>query len=492
MSVSADAIVIGAGVNGLVAASYLARAGKRVIVLEASQRTGGLCDTTPLGEGFAASLAIHSLYALDPRIVNDLRLARHGLEFAERDLPLVGLRSDGKHVVIMRDTRTTMQSIALQSRQDLETWPRYWQKITALARAMRAHWWEASPPGRPMPAEIGRIARQGAGAFLDGWFDSESIRTTLAFDAAVASPLASGSALLLLWRAAQEMCGLQGAVAVVRGGAGRLAMALRLAAESAGAQIRTGERATEVLVERGRIRGVRVASGDVFETPLVLSSLPRRVTLLELAHGECVGLAEWAALARAKPVTAAATFVFTLSARPMFGGVAVPENGRFTLVDRTETYTAAHAACRAGRLPDELALEFMYSNAADSSLAPMGRYLMSVVARPLPASPLLGWKEAGPKLTSQVIETLDRFASGFSRQVIAAEVLTPDMLVARFGAEDESGGAFSAERLLSDWRTRIATPVDGLFLCGASAEPLGAVSGRAGRIAAGLALRSIR
>jgi phytoene dehydrogenase-like protein len=481
-----DAIVIGAGLSGLVAAAYLAKAGKRTVVLEAGSSVGGSCETVPLGKGFEAPLALHSFHALDPRVMRELGVARHGLQYAVRDMPMVGLRSDGRHVVIARERRATMRQLALHARADAENWPRYRRELFAFGWTMRARWWERATTAKQAPESLDRLSRQGAGAFLDSWFESDALKATLAFDASAMSPLAPGSALLLAWHASQEMCGVQDAVASVRGGPGALARAFEAAAETAGARIGTGDRVTEIVTENGKALGVRVACGRPVMAPLVFSTLSRRATLACLARGERLGLEEWDDLQSAKPEIASANLVFGLSALPAFGGIAVPATGRFILAENLETYESAHAAARAGRLPDEPTLEFVIPTVSDPQLAPMGQHVLSVRVQPVPALPEGGWLGAKEDFAARIVTLLERAMPGFARAVLAMEMLTPDQSVKRHGDRCSHDGLL--ERLLADWPARIETAIGGLFLCGRDAEPVPAVSGRAARIAVRLAL----
>lgn len=483
-----DAVVIGAGVNGLAAASYLAMAGKRVLVAEARNAPGGLCATAPFGEGFLHSKIAHALYALDPEVVKDLKLARHGLRFAVRDMALVGLRPEGKHLVLSRDAQATCRRIAAHSEADAAAWPRFRRQWFELARRLRSLWWRLGPDAGEIPAaddEVEALARLGAQAWLDAVFESDALKATLGFDAHALSPLAAGSALLLAWRAAQEMCGLQAAVALPRGGLQCVADALAGAALSLGAELRTGARVTDILAD-GSVTGIVLESGETVAAPNVLSSLSRRQTLAFPSLNRVLGFAAAAALARPERATAAARVTLALDAAPAIAGTSVPTTGRFVLVDKLESLAAAHAASYAGRLPQELAMEAIMPDAADPALAPEGCHLLSVLVAPVPQDPVGGWRIAKPVLAAKVVQALARHMPELNRHLVAAEVSTPDELAARYGAGDAFGGAVDATRLLAGWRARVATPIPGLVLCGAAADPVGAVSGRGGRAAAAL------
>ena len=225
-------------------------------------------------------------------------------------------------------------------------------------------------------------------------------------------------------------------------------------------------------------------TGEEIASPLVVASLSRRQLLATRAGRAALGISESAALERAAPQVASAKILLALSERPAFNP-ALPPKGRFLLADRVETFVTAHATARAGRMPEELAMEAVVSTAGDPALAPAGQHVMSICVTPLPRHIEGGWDAAKVRLAAKAVAALERCAPGLARRVTAAQVLSPDDIAARYGEED---GA-SVERVLSDWPSRILTPIKGAFLCGGASEPLGSVSGRAGRIAAALALR---
>ena len=465
MSERFDAAVIGGGVNGMAAAALLAKQGLRTLLLERSQTLLG-ADVEP------------SLHALDPRLVKELKLARRGLKFASRDLTLTALRAGGPGIVIGRDRHAATRSIAVLSPADAAAFALYRRELHALARAMRPTWWDGRPAAETIallkPGErdrVERLAVTSASAFLATWFESETLRAVLAFPAAAcgAAPCEAGSALAMLWSASQEMCGLQDATAIPRGGRRGLLQALSEALQVCGAVVRTGATVSRLVVTERGVSGVELVSGEQIEAPLVLSALPRRRTLGELAPTALIGLGAAQALARPPPGIGAATLLFGLDRAPDFAGAAMAT--RFVIAERPETYETAHAAARLGQMPSEMALELILPPPGSLAEPRAGRLLLAVRAWPVAAASDL---EA---LASKVVALIERHAPGFAGSVASRDVLLPE------GTAD-----FSLPRLLSGAAERSLTSIPGLLLCGVDAEPVDAISGRAARHAVRLAL----
>lgn len=479
-----DAIVIGGGVHGLVAATYFAKAGKSVLLLEAGDKLGGLCAPAGLGEGFSATRGAQTLYALDPLIVRDLKLSRKGFRFEGRELALIGLRNDGKHIVIRRDVHETASSIAVHSQRDAEAWPRFRKELFELGRAMRPLWWEShgALPNGAEKLKLDRIARMGAVAWLDSWFESEALKATLCFDttAGSLSVLEPGSALALVWRAAQEVSGLQGTTAIPQGGLTVLIDALVAAATEAGCALRTGVRASNLVLDEGRVAGVKIGSGETCFAPIVVSAISRFHTLSELLPNGGLGFMHRRAAARPGSSLSEVRILITLRSAPFIGGVAIPPASRFILAERPETYVSAEFAARDGKFGDELPIEFVVPTFFDDSLAPPDQHMLSALIRPVPRHPPEGWSAVKADLAARVVSAIERLAPGLSRAISNIEILTPD--------DVDDGYPITVPYMLSSAAQRVETPIAGLFLCGADAEPMPAVSGRAARIAASLAI----
>ena len=462
MSERYDAAVIGGGVSGLGAAALLAKAGLRTVLLEQS------------ASHIATAAALR---ALDPRLVKELKLAKYGLKFSVRDLALTLLRSGGQPIAITRDRHANARSLAALSPADAAAFAQFQHERLALARALRLTWWEGRPAAETVAALkteqrdlFERLAVTSAACWLAAHFESDTLKAALAFDAASCgfAPSEPGSALALLWSAAQEMCGLQGAVAIPRGGEGAVVQALAEAAKAQGAEIRLGATVSRLRVDGLGVIGLELAAGGEIDASLVLSTLSRARTLETLAPAALSGLGAARRASRPRPVIGAATLVFGLNRMPDLGGTLPLAQRRVVVAEKLETYETALTAARLGHTPSEPVLELILPPSEGTAAQLQSRLQLIVRAWPLPE----GFDRGA--LPATVTAMLERRLPGFaaaSCDVLPFEPQTP-----------------SVERLLAGATERIGTPVRGLYLCGIEAEPADAVSGRAARHAVRAAL----
>jgi phytoene dehydrogenase-like protein len=444
-----DAIVIGASIGGLAAAALLAKSGARVLVLEEK-------PAPPEPEG--------PLFALDPLLVKTLGLERHGLAFAHRDLGLTSWDDEAPSFTISRDRRATARALARVSPTDAQAWAPFQNALQGQARALRRWWGHPHRSGEAadrmwLPGARARLVRQslmGAPDFLARHFESPRLIGLLTHEALLGglAPSEPGSALALAWRAAQQVAGLDGAVATPKPGS--LVAALRAAS---GAELRLGAKVCEVLVWRGAAMGVRLAEGETFDARVVLSSLSRHAS------------ESLAGLSRPPRHSAVGEAALTLTLRDGFVLPASLAGGRAVLAGTPQDYADAHEAARAGRLSPALPLMVM----AES---PHRLRLTTPLA---PVSPPGGWGALTAPFAAAAIRHLSRHMPGLAEALTGVR-LTPPRTRPRA----------SLAQLLAPAAIRAATGIDRLYLCGEDAEPLPAVSGRAGRLAAYFAGQALR
>jgi phytoene dehydrogenase-like protein len=497
-----DAIVIGGGVGGLIAACYLARGGARTILLEARPAFGGSAAS---GENMPASPPAYLLYALDPVAARDLHLERRGLSFAVAHMDTIALRTGREPLHLPGLGFFGRTGAGTLPASDTAAFAAFRRMAYASARRLRPLWSApAADSDKTESASAAAIAgrlrlsrrdtelltqmtRLSAVSFLDRYIENDALKAALAFDAAANgySPGEAGTALLLHWRYAQESAGLQGAVSQPRIGRGSLAETLAGAAAEIGVTMRANARVREILVEQDRAAGVLLEGGEVLRASAILSGLDARATLLGLLPPGALGFAS-ALRVPAPREFGDAKIVYTLDGLPPFVGLdqSLLRN-RLIAAERPEAADEAKAVAIQGDLPSEFVMEITVPTAADTDLFPPGAHMMDVRV------PFVPLNTDRAKLIKRVTAALERYAPGLNDRIVSVTAETPQDLALRFGGTP-CGLQSPHTRLLQSYTARIATPVAGLFLCGGGAEPADAISGRAGRIAASFALEEIR
>ena len=525
---SYDAIVIGAGHNGLVTACYLARAGLRVLVLERRHVVGGACVTEETFPGFKVSTAAYVNSLFHTSIVRDLKLAAYGYEVLARDPSSFTPLPDGRSLLMGPDADLTRREIAKFSARDAERYPRYEAMLERVAAVVEPTLTMA-PPDLLRPRlrdlrallSLGRAFRRlgdGAGEaveiltgaarpILDRWFESEELKGTLATDAiigAMASPSMPGTAYVLFHHVMGESGGKRGVWGYVRGGMGGLTQALAAVARDLGADIRCDSEVARILVRDGRAVGVALAGGDEFRAPIVASNADAHVTFLGLLDRDTLPEAFVADVERISYASASLKINVALAELPSFralpGTAPGPQHrGTIHICPDQDYIERAFDDAKYGRPSAEPVLECTIPSVVDPTVAPPGRHLMSMFVQYAPYELRDGsWDDRREAFADRCFDLLDEYAPNFKRAVLARQVLTPLDLERVFNLTGGNifQGAMTPGQLFAfrpvPGHARYRTPLRGLYLCGAAAHPGGGVMGTPGLNAAREILRQRR
>jgi len=528
MSASYDLIVIGGGHNGLVTAAYLARAGLRVCVLERREVLGGACVTEEVWPGFKVSTAAYVNSLLRPEIIRDLELKRHGFEMLPRSPSSFTPFPDGRSLLLGPDKAMTRREIAKFSARDADALPRYEAMLERVADFLEPTLTMTPPsPWSLRPGNLLQLARLGlafarlgpdgqkaveilAGAatpILDRWFESEQLKVTLATDAiigAMASPSMPGTAYVLFHHVMGECDGIRGVWGYVRGGMGGISNAIAAAARERGVEIRTNAEVARILVRNGVVRGVALADGTEIGAPRVASGVDAHVTFLRLMEPADLPGDFLDQVRHIDYASASCKINIALSELPDFtalpGTAPGPQHrGTIHIAPTMEYIERAYDDAKYGRPSQQPIIEATIPSALDDTLAPSGRYVMSMFTQyfPYKLAPGLSLEEERERYADRCFDLMNRYAPNFTRSVIARQVLSPVDLEQRFGLTGGNimQGVMSLSSLsfmrpvpgYADYRT----PVRGLYLCGAATHPGGGVMGACGRNAAREILRDV-
>jgi phytoene dehydrogenase-like protein len=519
---TSDVVIIGGGHNGLVCAYYLARTGLKVTVLERRHVIGGAAVTEAFHPGFRNSTASYTVSLLNPKVIADMGLARHGLRIVHRRasnfLPL----SDTDYLIVGEGR--TKAEVARFSQRDAERLDAYNDRLEAIADVVRELVLK-TPPNVEMAgglaglgemlkgAALGRsLARldttarrdllalfsQSAGDWLDGWFESAPVKAAFGFDGIVgtyASPYSPGTAYVLLHHVFGEVNGKKGVWGHAIGGMGAITGAMARACAEVGVDIRLDAPVREVVVEQGRAARVVTEAGDSFAARTIVSNLNPKLLFETLVDPAALPEDFKERIARYRCGSATFRMNVALSELPRF--TCLPEPGDHLtggiIIAPTLAYMErAYADARAYGWSREPIVEVLIPSTLDDTLAPPGRHVASLfcqhVAPALPDG--RSWDDHREEVADLMIDTVERHAPGFKASVIARKSLTPLDLERTFGlvGGDIMHGAltldqmFSARPVLGHGHYR--SPIAGLYQCGSGTHPGGGVTGAPGHNAA--------
>ena len=515
-----DAVIIGAGHNGLVCAAYLARAGRRVVVLERRELVGGCAVTEEVWPGYRVSTAAYLTSLLQERVIRDLELARFGYRVDAKDPAFFSPFPDGRYLFMWQDREKTLAEIAKFSRRDAAAFPDYEDYLERLSQVVEGLLLTTPPEFPPQgigdfvdylkiaakmrglsPKEViglVKIFTQSAVEFLDEWFESGEIKVTLATDAVIGAnggPRSPGTAYILLHHVMGSVGGHRGLWGFVRGGMGAVSEAIAASARSRGVEIRTNAGVSHIKVANGRARGVVLESGEEIDASTVISNLTPQLTFLRLVDENALPGDFVHAIRRYRSEGTSCKINLALSGLPNFRalpGAPGPQHGAtMHICPSIEYIERAWDDAKYGRPSQSPLLELTVPTMYDPTLAPEGKHIMGIFIQYAPYTLSDGtWDELREPFGYRVLDMIEEYAPGFRDCVIHQQVLTPLDLERRFGLT--GGNIFHGEMSLDQMfvmrpvagSARYRTPVRGLYLCGSGTHPGGGVMGAPGYNAA--------
>ncbi len=501
---SFDTIVIGAGTNGLACAARLAQKGANVLVLEAAPITGGGAGTHEFAPGHRVSPLAHILHALDNRVVTGLNLARHGLDYAAKDLSTTALSATGDHLTLTGPfgallTGTTQDAAWAALRQKLLTFASVLAPFKALTPprlasgtgndlfALAKLGLKLRAIGRADFREFLRMILINVADVLEDDLTDDRLRGALAFDATLGSwlgPRSPNSLILLLNRLANQAAGQPAALAIPKGGMGTVATAFTRAAEAAGVTIRLNAKVGRIVIDADRATGVELATGEILTAARVVSAIHPQTTLLDLVGPRHLdtGMVRKARAIRSRG--AAAKLHLALRGTPDFRGADL--KSRLIIAPSVRAIEDAFNAVKYAEVPARPVLEAILPSAHESGQAPAGCHTLSAIVQFAPHDPKAGLPAARAELLANTLAVLETHAPGIGALITHAELLMPQDIAARFGMAGGNWhhGELSVEQMLFlrpvIGAAQYRTPIDNLWLCSAGTHPGGGISGASG------------
>ena len=520
-----DVVVIGGGHNGLVNAAYLARAGKKVLVLERRHVLGGAAVTEEVFPGFKFSVCSYVVSLLRPEIIRELDLPRHGLEI----LPLDGTFTpmpNGDYLWRLNDHGRTRREIARHSKLDAEAYDEYGKAMIEMAHFVKPIMsmtppdpTTLSPRGWKNLAFLGRrfqklpdddkynqvqLMTMSAVDFLDQWFETDVLKATMSASGIIGTFLgvrSPGTAYVLLHHYMGEIDGAFRSWGFARGGTGAISNAIADAAREAGVEIRTEAPIEKILLSNGRATGVVLKNGDEILADVVSSSVDPRLTFMKMIGEEhlpddfCDDLRRYKYRGSSGKVNLALSGLPNFKAMP---GEGPHLRGAISISPGVDYMERAYDDAKYGRFSRRPYIDMVIPSLTDPSVAPPGKHVMSCFVQYAPYKLKEGnWDEKREEFGDTVVDTIAEHASNIKELIIDRQVLTPLDLEREFGLSEGNifQGELSLEQLfflrpVPGW-AQYRTPIKNLYMCGSATHPGGGIMGAPGRNAALQLLKDI-
>ncbi|HZR28610.1 MAG TPA: NAD(P)/FAD-dependent oxidoreductase [Terriglobales bacterium] len=513
-----DAIVIGGGHNGLVNAAYLARAGKKVVVLERRHVLGGAAVTEEIFPGFKFSVCSYVVSLLRPEIIRELDLPRHGLEI----LPLDGTFTpmpNGDYLWRVNDHGKTRREIARHSRLDAEAYEEFGKAMLQMCRFVKPILAMTPPdPTSLDPRDLMKLLFLGkrfqslssedkynqvqlmtmsAVDYLDQWFETDVLKATMSASGIIGTFLgvrSPGTAYVLLHHYMGEIDGAFRSWGFARGGTGAISNAIAAAAREAGVEIRTKAAIASIAVKDGKATGVVLQNGDEISGQVISSSVDPNLTFLKMIDAKHLPGEFLDEVRRYKFRGSSGKVNLALDALPNFKclpGEGAHLRGAVSISPSVEYMERAYDEAKYGNFSSHPYIDIVIPSLTDPSVAPAGKHVMSCFVQYAPYKLKNGtWDEKREAFGDAVINTLAEYAPNLKQIIVGRQIVTPLDLEREWGLTEGNifQGELSLEQLfflrpVPGW-SQYRTPIKNLYMCGSATHPGGGIMGAPGRLAA--------